>query len=311
MCAATLYPVSEDVTLIDLAPPIKGFDGFIGSYVLRSQKIALVDVGPSSSLPNLLEGLSTLGISPKEVSYVFITHLHIDHAGAIGGLLPYMPDAKVIVHEKGKSNLTDPQKLWDGSKQTLGDLAEQYGPIAPVPEDRIIVGHEGMTFDLGWGTTIEVLATPGHASHHLSFYDTGKKRLFVGEAAGVRVKGVLRPGTPPPFNLQVELASLDKLIRIEPSTLCYGHLGAAQDAVQNLRLHRQQLLLWLKIIARCVPESTKIDQIYLQLREKDELMRGLEQLPKDQYDRECFFIHNSIRGFLSYLEKYGVPGAVA
>ena len=175
-----------------------------------------------------------------------------------------------------------------------------------MPDESIVVGREGMTFDLGGGTTVEVLETPGHASHHLSFYDRGAKRLFVGEAADVRVKGIFRPATPPPFDFRVKLASLDKLIRLEPSTLCYGHLGASEEALRLLRLHRQQLFLWLHVVAGCDGKRTKIDQIYSQLLKKDELMSGLDQLPKDQYGRERFFIHNSIRGFRAYIEKHGV-----
>jgi len=306
-----IYTISKDLNLIDLMPPVPGFEEFLGSYVLRGEEVAMVDVGPSNCASTLLQGLATLNISPKEVEYLFITHIHIDHAGGLGTLMEHMPQAKVIVHEKGIRHLIDPQRLWEASKQALGELAEKYGEIFPVPQERIIVAEEGMQIDLGRGINVEVLATPGHAPHHLSFLERKDKVLFAGEAAGILAKGTLRPGTPPPFNLEQALASLDKLIAATPSALCYGHFGCVDDAPRRLQAHRDQLVLWGKVVADGMAKETSMEQMSQELMERDKLLQGLDNLSGEQQQREHFFISNSIWGFLDYFRKHGVPNDLA
>jgi len=164
------YTLAHNLKLIDVAPPIAGFKRFISVYVLKARKVALIDVGPSVSVENLMSGLGELKINPTDISYIFNTHIHIDHAGGIGKAIKQMPNATVIVHERGRRHLIDPARLWEDSQRALGKLALNYGPIEPVPQDRIIIAKEGMLLNLG-EMEIEVLNTPGHALHHLSFVD--------------------------------------------------------------------------------------------------------------------------------------------
>jgi glyoxylase-like metal-dependent hydrolase (beta-lactamase superfamily II) len=310
MSVSKVYPISNDLDLIDLMPSIPGFENFLGTYVLRSERIALVDVGPSSCVLSLLEGLGELDIKPEEISYIFITHIHLDHAGGVGTLIKYMPQAKVIVHERGKPHLIDPQKLWESSKLALGELAEMYGEIEPVPSERLLVAEEGMIIDLWEGTVVEALVTLGHAPHHLSFWERKENRLFGGEAAGVYSQGIIRPATPPPFNLEQELASVDKLIQLSPSSLCYSHFGCAGEAPQKLRLHQQQLILWSEIIAAALLNGASTEEIYAEINERDELLIPLKTLSENQYQRERNFILNSIAGFIDYFKRFGIPKAV-
>ena len=214
------YTLAPNLRLIDVAPPISGFEKFIGVYVLEAKRVALIDVGPSVSVGSLIAGLTELNINPMDISYIFISHIHIDHAGGIGRAIKQMPNTMVVVHEKGKPHLVAPAKLREDSQQALGELALKYGPFEPVPPDRILIAKEEMKINLG-GMEVEVLSTPGHASHHLSFVDRNEGRLFAGEAAGCYVEEVdtVRPATPPPFNLEQALASVDKLIHLEPLSL--------------------------------------------------------------------------------------------
>jgi glyoxylase-like metal-dependent hydrolase (beta-lactamase superfamily II) len=145
--------IGENLFLIDLETG--GYKNLIASYVLKGEKIVIVETGPTSSIPNLLSGLDELSVSPEEVAYVAVSHIHIDHAGGAGTLLKQLPNAKVIVHPKGVTHLIDPEKLWLSSKQTLGDVAEMFGKPEPVSEDRIIAATEGWTLDLGKGLKLE------------------------------------------------------------------------------------------------------------------------------------------------------------
>lgn len=296
-----IYPVAEKVSLLDLEPAIPGFEQFIGCYVIRREKLALVDVGPSSCSQNLLQGLDELGVDPGDVEYIFITHIHIDHAGGIGKILPAMPRAKVVVHEKGKKYLVNPEKLWQGSKKVLGELADEYGMIYPVPEERILTPDDGEIFDLGEGIELEALLTPGHAPHHLSFLERGNKILFIGEAGGVYTLGKIRPSTPPPFNLGQMLSSIDKLVRLEPALLCYAHFGSATDSVNKLLSYGNQLNLWRRIILGSISNEESSDKIYHKLLSQDE---SCDYIVKSSFgERERGFLLNSIKGFSQHLRE--------
>jgi len=300
------YRLASKISLIDVAPPLPGFDNFIAVYALEAGEIAIVDTGPSASVVNLLSGLRQLKIEPAAVGYVLATHIHIDHGGGIGKAVKEMPKAKVVVHERGGPHLIDPTRLWEESQRTLGQQALAYQAIEPVPAEKVITARSGMRLDLG-GTEIEVVETLGHASHHLSFFDRGKGILFAGEAAGVYIGSadLMRPATPPPFNLEPALTSLDRLIQLEPTSLCYGHFGLATEAVHRMRKHRQQLLLWAKIIAAAVERKAGYEEMGREIREKDAALAGLDRLPPDERNRELYFINNSIMGFAGYFQRYG------
>ena len=300
------YSIADDLKLVDLAPPISGFEKFNSTYVLKAKKVALVDVGPSTSAENLMSALAELNINLTDIGYVFLTHIHIDHAGGLGKAIKQMPNATVVVHEKGKPYLVDPAKLWEGSQRALGKIALEYGPIDPVPPDRIITAEEGMTINLG-EMDIEVLITPGHAPHHLSFLHRKEGRLFAGEAAGVYLGEVdlVRPATPLPFNLEQALTSLDKLIRLEPKSLYYAHFGYAADVLDKLYNHKKQLILWGSIIANYMDKEARWEEIYSKIREKDVALARADGLPSNQRHRELFFAENSIKGFVGYFRRCG------
>ena len=175
--------IGENLFLIDLETC--GYTNLIASYVLKGEKILIVETGPTSSIPNLLSGLAELKVSPEEVAYVAVSHIHIDHAGGAGTLLRQLPNAKVIVHPRGASHLIDPTKLWLASKQTLGDVAEMFGKPEPVPEDRIIAATEGLTLDLGKGLKLRVIEAPGHASHNVAYSSSTITACFQATALAI------------------------------------------------------------------------------------------------------------------------------
>jgi len=298
------YTLAHNLKLIDLAPPISGFKDFFGIYVLEARKVALIDVGPSVSVENLLSGLAELNIKPRDISYILATHIHLDHAGGIGTAIKQMPKAKVIVHERGKRHLIDPARLWEDSQRALGKLALKYGTMEPVPKDRISVAKDGMLLDLG-EMEIEVLNTPGHASHHLSFVDRKEGRLFAGDAAGVYIRGLIMPDTASPFNLEQALTSLDKLIRLGATTLYYAHFGYATHACDKLRHYKQQLISWGNIIADCLEKEADWQEIYNEIREKDSAIAQIDGLPASERRRELYLAKNSIMGFIGYFQRYG------
>lgn len=295
--------LSNFMYLTDLKPA--GVENVIASYVLLASKTAIVETGPTTSILNLLAGLKEIGVKNEEVDYVAVSHVHIDHAGGSGTLLRQLPNAKLIVHPRGAPHLIEPEKLWAASLQVLGKVAEMYGKIEPVPKDRIITAYDGMTIDLGNHIELQVLETLGHASHHLSFFDNHDRGIFPGDAAGTYVStyDAIVPATPPPFNLEVTLASINRLIAIKPNQLYYTHFGPTRKAIEKLEAYAEQLKLWAKTISDSIKLGEDFDMIYQKILQKDNTMKpAINYLQRNIIFREGM-IKQDIQGFIEYLNR--------
>ena len=168
--------LTENVFLIDdfdLSMPER-----TGTYVLTEDKVTLIETSASPSIPYILEGLQTLGVSPADISYIIVTHIHLDHAGGAGLMLQHCPNAKVIVHPKGARHLADPSRLIMGAKAVYGDKFSQlFDPIVEIPEDRLMIKGEGDTLEISEKLNLKFLDTPGHANHHFSIYQIGRAHV--------------------------------------------------------------------------------------------------------------------------------------
>jgi glyoxylase-like metal-dependent hydrolase (beta-lactamase superfamily II) len=297
---------SDQLYLISLPVPIIGFDGFIGAWVYAGDPLVIVDVGPGVSSSYLLEALAELGLGVPEL--ILLTHIHIDHAGGIGPVAAAFPKAKVVCHPKGVPHLIDPERLWQGSVKTLGNIAKAYKPIEPTPSKQIIA------MDQVSHPRIQCMETPGHAAHHVS-YMIGEV-LFAGEAGGVCLDlkaraPYLRPATPPRFFLETSLESIDRLIAKSPQKICYGHIGQRNDAVDMLQMHRRQLLHWLDMIRPFYVKAEKQGVASMQqacaehLLSEDPMLQGFISFPSDVQARERSFLSNSIKGYWGYLQSQG------
>ncbi|MGA2681596.1 MAG: MBL fold metallo-hydrolase [Candidatus Bathyarchaeia archaeon] len=278
-----------------------GFKNLICSYVLKGEKVILVESGPTSSVHRLIEGLKELNVKFEDVEYVAITHVHLDHGGGAGTLLKFLPNAKVIVHPRGIPHLVDPQRLWESAQSVLGFVSEIFGKPEPVPKERIIPVSEGY-FDLGGDAKLRVLETLGHASHNLSFFETLNGGVFPGDAAGTYFPefDVVIPTTPPPFRLDVALASLDKLISLKPAALYYSHFGKASDGVQRLKDYKAQLQLWGKIAEEGVKEKQSFGQICERIIREDKVMTRLVGYLSAHPIYSVTALGNTVQGFVDY-----------
>lgn len=295
--------INEFTYLIDLKP--MGIESFIAAYVLKGRKVAIVETGPTSSVKNLLAGLLELGMRTREIDYVAVSHVHTDHAGGAGTLLRHLPNARLLVHVRGAPHLVKPEKLWRQSRQVLGEIAEMYGEIQPVPEKRIIAATDGMAIDLGEGIELKVLETLGHASHHLSYYESLGGGIFPGDAAGIYLNkfNVVIPTTPAPFHLEMTLSSLNKLIKMAPNTLYYTHFGQASDAVQRMRAHVAQLKLWAEIVLKGMKSGEDMEIIRERVLEEDPSMKAIADFVKAHLVLGKGVVTQNIRGFIEYLRK--------
>lgn len=195
----------------------------------------LVDPGPESSLPTLLEALD--GEKPRAV---LLTHIHLDHAAATGAMVERWPDLEVYVHERGAPHLIDPSKLLNSAGRLYGDKLEYlWGRILPVPAENVTALAGGETV-LG----MRVAYTPGHASHHVSYLHEESGTAFVGDIAGCKIPptDLVVPPTPPP-DIDVELweRSLDILEGWAPQRLALTHWGPVDAPAEHLATVRARL----------------------------------------------------------------------
>jgi len=234
----SMTTLSRGLFWIDLH--FQGRDNVIASAIVESAGgVAIIDPGPTSCLESLELGLQSRGIRWPDVQHILLTHIHLDHAGASGTIVREHPHIAVLVHERGAKHLVEPAKLLDSATRLYGDQMERlWGEFAPVPADRLVVLAGGERVQAG-GRVFDVAYTPGHASHHVSFFDVSSGVAFVGDTAGVAVNGgyVLPPTPPPDIDLELWAQSIERILAWSPSTLFLTHFGPAM----NVRSHCAEL----------------------------------------------------------------------
>jgi glyoxylase-like metal-dependent hydrolase (beta-lactamase superfamily II) len=211
-----------------------GLDRVIGSWLVDG---VLIDPGPESSVETLLAKLGD-----ERPRALLLTHIHFDHAGASGALVERWPDLRVYVHEKGARHMVDPERLVASARQIWGDDFDRlWGKVVPVPEENLEVLTGGETIERHF----DVVYTPGHAKHHVSYFHRQTGEAYVGDMAGIRIppSSVVRAPTPPPdIDVEAWLESLDKIEAQDPSALVITHFGRVDDVDQQVAAVREALL---------------------------------------------------------------------
>lgn len=216
--------------------------------IVENDQVMLIDTASFASLPRVLEALQVLGLTPANVAYVFLTHVHLDHAGGAGVMMQRFPEARLVVHPRGVAHMADPAKLFAAVGAVYGqeEAHRLYGDPIPVAADRIIAASDGYAFDLA-GRALTCLDTPGHARHHLCLHDTRSGGMFTGDIFGMSFReldvdsrpSIIPTTTPTQFDPPVMHASVDRILSYQPEAVYLTHFGRVGD-VQRLgsELHR-------------------------------------------------------------------------
>ena len=219
----------------------RGHDRVIATALLSgADGVTLIDPGPTSCLPALETGLHGRGFALRDVRNLLLTHIHLDHAGAAGTICERVPNLRVFVHERGAPHMIDPSRLLASATRLYGDRMDSlWGAFQPVPADRVTVLKGGERIELA-GTLLDVLYTPGHAKHHVSYFNDQTGVAYVGDTAGVRVSGdyLIAPTPPPDIDIEAWQASLDAIDNWQPVSLFLTHFGEVTPARAHLARFR-------------------------------------------------------------------------
>ncbi len=238
----------------------------IASYLVDFDKVAIIEPGPKSVAKNVIDAINEIGV--KRVDYIFVTHIHLDHGGGAATLAKEFPDAKILCHPKAAKHIINPERLWKASVE-LSDLAMLYGEPDSVEEDKVIPLEDYSEVNLG-KAVVKCIHTPGHASHHISFFLD--RILFPGDSAGMCINRNLVLATPPPFNLQLFLSSLEKMKKLEPAYIAYTHFGM-YEADDLLEKAKKKALSWSEMARN----AKELDELKRTLFEEDEEVRNFSK----------------------------------
>ncbi|MDR5694455.1 MAG: MBL fold metallo-hydrolase [Armatimonadota bacterium] len=297
--------IDEDIFLIDHCH--LGRPEIIASYLVRDEVPALVEVGPTRTVERLLRGIEKAGMDPRDLQLLLVTHIHLDHAGASGELVRRFPHLKVYVHAVGAPHLQDPSRLIRSAQKIFGDdLDRLWGEVVPVPPEAIHVVQEGERIRLGRRTLVAV-DTPGHAPHHVVYWDEERGDVFTGDIAGVSLPGVhyVRPPTPPPdLDLESWSQSLQRLRLLRPRRLLLTHYGPKGDVMDLLDQLEERLYTTGRLVKEGLEKGIREEEIAEQVKAlaAQELRAfGGEDLI-ERYDIASSYLMN-VQGYIRYYAK--------
>jgi len=289
-----------DVSVTDLGHDLYIIDAHmhdeperLACYLFDTPNRVLIECGPSRSIGHLYQALDHLGID--DVAVMAVTHIHLDHAGGAGHFANRFPGAKIGVHDKGARHLVSPERLWASAEQiyTPEGMLELWGPMEPLDEERLMVLDEGDRIPLGNGRFIEVMYTPGHAKHHVVFFENETGACFVGDAVGLSFPHghFVQPNTPPPdFDPHLINHQFERMAAREPEFLGFAHFGPESDPAAVLDDAAGRLWSWVEWVEshRTDDDATLIDAMRRWVLDGYRA-EGHSEAAIDAYDRNTFW----------------------
>jgi glyoxylase-like metal-dependent hydrolase (beta-lactamase superfamily II) len=295
---------NQPIHTIDLH--FKGRDGTIGVYLVpHSNGCILVETGPGSTLQSLLAGMKDIGYAATDVTDIFLTHIHLDHAGAAGWWA--QNGATIHVHEFGAPHLLNPEKLLASATRLYGDMMHTlWGDFLPVPEAKLHITSDDEIYQVN-DLSVHALDVPGHANHHLVFLIDDA--CFSGDIGGIRLnsqKYLSIPMPPPEFHLEKWRASIQRIQSYHPRRIVPTHFGVYDDADWHLQAildGLDEVEKWMEAILPSEPSLEVLRQEYIEFERMRSERYGIsEEIALGQQIANPSFI--SADGILRYWNKY-------
>ncbi|AZB42629.1 MBL fold metallo-hydrolase [Bacillus sp. FJAT-42376] len=256
----TVKRLSNRISMIDTFDLRK--KGRTSAYVLHEDMLTLLEPSASPSVPYIKSGMAELGLSVKDIQYIIVTHVHLDHAGGAGLLLKECPNAKVVVHPKGARHLVNPERLTAGAKAVYKEhFDELFDPVLPVPEERILTMKDKDRLAISEKCVLEFIDSPGHANHHFSIFEPISKGIFTGDAAGIAYadeqfsRFCLPSASPNQFDPEAMLRTAEKLQSLQPDVFYFSHFGPHDNPAEALEDMRQFLPVFLEAAEKAIRKT--------------------------------------------------------
>jgi glyoxylase-like metal-dependent hydrolase (beta-lactamase superfamily II) len=294
---------------LDLA--FLGIEKSIAAFVVESaQGLALVECGPTSTLPHLEAACAEKGWQLADFQHVFLSHIHFDHAGAAWAFAER--GATIHVHPKGLPHLAAPEKLYHSARQIYGDAMDRlWGEMRPIPQSQLYAPAHGEVIP-AIGLRCTAWHTPGHAVHHIAWEvaDGPESAIFTGDVAGVRIgSGPVMPPCPPPdIHLEDWQNSVHLLLKRPAERLFLTHFGEINDKKAHLEGLEKRLLAWANWMRphaekNASPES--ITPAFKAFVQAELLEAGVAEADLQRYEaaNPAFM---SVAGLLRYWQKHGL-----
>lgn len=266
-----------------------------GCYLVEAEsEVAFIEVGTNTSTPRLMKVLQMRGWKPEDVSYVIVTHVHLDHAGGAGSLMQLLPNASLLVHPHGARHMIDPVKLEAGSRAVYGDemFDRIYGKLIPVAEHRVQIMEDGDSVSLD-NRQFRFMDTPGHARHHFCVHDSLTNGWFTGDTFGLSYREfdtrngafIFPTTTPIQFDPAALKASVRKLVADGPDCMYLTHYGR----VENVQRLSEKMLQGVDAFVGFAElyKDDKHRRLKIEAAMTEWLLDGLHQHGVSLSDEEC------------------------
>ncbi|WP_273365418.1 MBL fold metallo-hydrolase [Alicyclobacillus herbarius] len=237
-----LVDMGNGVWQIDLLE--QGLRGRTGAYVILDEQVTVIETGCANCHDRLIAGLAELGVTPEQIAYVIVTHVHLDHAGGAGQMMAKAKNAKLVVHPRGAKHMINPTRLWQGAAEVYGEQLETlFGRVESVPSEQILIRQHGETLTIGQ-RTLTFFDSPGHAKHHFTILDPLSDALYAGDAVGIRYRDLftgwdfewVMPSTSPvDFDPDAVQNTMNMLRDIPFQWVYHTHFGRSpkEEAIQG------------------------------------------------------------------------------
>lgn len=284
-----------------------GFSNWCSSFLIAGNEIALIDTGTPNSADVVRAGINKHGFALKDISYIFITHIHFDHCGCAGILLKEMPKTKVMVHPRIAKHLIDPSIVNENTKKHTGPkMSARYGDMVGIPSSRVESLSDGQIIDIGNEQRLRIIFTPGHHSSHLVIFDEKNKSLFAGDAPGLYFgdKDVLMMPSPVQCDLDQAKESLKMIMGLSPTKLFLGHYGICTTPDNVMKRGLDALQKRLDVGLQTMKEGKQEELVNRIIASMESEIGKLRQRDESLYQ----YITGELvpmwtRGFIGYYQK--------